>query len=60
MHYVCFQFCLELYSPQGKMIKACKTETDGKVVMGKHNSYRISAATAEERDEWIKSIRSEP
>ncbi|KAL2101387.1 hypothetical protein ACEWY4_003148 [Coilia grayii] len=52
------QFCLELFSPQGKKIKACKTETDGKVVMGKHQSYRISAATAEERDEWIKSIRA--
>ncbi|XP_041941409.1 cytohesin-3-like isoform X2 [Alosa sapidissima] len=52
------QFCLELSSPQGKKIKACKTETDGKVVMGKHQSYRISASTAEERDEWIKSIRA--
>ncbi|XP_029410966.1 cytohesin-4 isoform X2 [Nannospalax galili] len=53
-------FCLELYSPsfRGQKIKACKTDGDGKVVEGKHQSYRISAASAEERDQWIEAIRA--
>ncbi|XP_023698463.2 cytohesin-3-like isoform X2 [Paramormyrops kingsleyae] len=53
-------YCLELYNPnsRGQKIKACKTETDGRVVEGKHQSYMISAATAEERDDWIESIRA--
>lgn len=53
------QFCLELYNPscRGQKIKACKTDGDGKVVEGKHESYRISAANAEERDQWIEAIR---
>ncbi|KAJ8263904.1 hypothetical protein GJAV_G00142910 [Gymnothorax javanicus] len=60
---VCCQrkpYCLELYNPnsKGQKIKACKTETDGRVVEGKHQSYMISAATAEERDHWIQSIRA--
>uniref|UniRef100_A0AAY5K1C9 Cytohesin 4a n=1 Tax=Esox lucius TaxID=8010 RepID=A0AAY5K1C9_ESOLU len=53
------QYCLEIYNPRGQKIKACKTKNGGKVVEGKHQSYRISAATAEERDEWIRSIRSD-
>ncbi|KAJ8283610.1 hypothetical protein COCON_G00024600 [Conger conger] len=54
------QYCLELYNPnsKGQKIKACKTETDGRVVEGKHQSYMISAATAEDRDNWIQSIRA--
>ncbi|XP_051571908.1 cytohesin-3-like isoform X2 [Myxocyprinus asiaticus] len=54
------QFCLELFSPhrKGEMIKACKTETDGRVVMGKHQSYRLSAASVEEQTEWIQAIRA--
>ncbi|KAG7491461.1 hypothetical protein MATL_G00003910 [Megalops atlanticus] len=53
-------YCLELYNPnsKGQRIKACKTETDGRVVEGKHQSYMISASTAEERDNWIQSIRA--
>ncbi|KAB0404451.1 hypothetical protein E2I00_018385 [Balaenoptera physalus] len=53
-------FCLELYNPscRGQKIKACKTDGDGKVVEGKHESYRISASSAEERDQWIKAIRA--
>uniref|UniRef100_A0A8D1AW76 Cytohesin 4 n=2 Tax=Sus scrofa TaxID=9823 RepID=A0A8D1AW76_PIG len=53
-------FCLELYNPscRGQKIKACKTDGDGKVVEGKHESYRISAASAEERDQWIQAIRA--
>uniref|UniRef100_A0A8C9JWE2 Cytohesin 4 n=1 Tax=Panthera tigris altaica TaxID=74533 RepID=A0A8C9JWE2_PANTA len=54
------QFCLELYNPscRGQKIKACKTDGEGKVVEGKHESYRISASSAEERDQWIKAIRA--
>uniref|UniRef100_F6TAR2 Cytohesin 4 n=1 Tax=Monodelphis domestica TaxID=13616 RepID=F6TAR2_MONDO len=53
-------YCLELYNPncKGQKIKACKTDGDGKVVEGKHQSYRISASSPEERDEWIKAIRA--
>ncbi|XP_058875074.1 cytohesin-4-like [Acipenser ruthenus] len=52
--------CLELFNPnsRGQKIKACKTETDGRVVEGKHQSYKISASSAEEREQWIKSIRA--
>ncbi|XP_066519486.1 cytohesin 4b [Hoplias malabaricus] len=53
-------YCLELYNPnsKGQKIKACKTETDGRVVEGKHQSYMICASSAEERDDWIESIRA--
>lgn len=39
------------------MIKACKTEADGRVVEGNHTFYRISAPTAEEKEEWMNSIK---
>lgn len=52
------QYCLELYNPKGQKIKACKTENKGKVVQGKHQSYKLSAASAEERDSWIDAIRA--
>lgn len=53
------QYCLELcnLNSPGQKIKACKTETDGRVVEGKHQSYTICAASAEERDSWIEAIR---
>ncbi|XP_037107601.1 cytohesin 4b isoform X1 [Syngnathus acus] len=53
-------YCLELYNPnsRGQKIKACKTETDGRVVEGKHQSYAICAASAGERDSWIHAIRA--
>ncbi|KAM9481964.1 cytohesin 4b [Clarias gariepinus] len=53
-------YCLELYNPnsKGHKIKACKTDTDGRVVEGKHQSYMICASTAEERDDWIEAIRA--
>lgn len=56
---MCFQNCFELYNPnhKGQVIKACKTEADGRVVEGNHVVYRISAPTAEEKEEWIKSIK---
>ncbi|MBN3321915.1 CYH2 protein, partial [Atractosteus spatula] len=52
--------CFELYIPnnRGQLIKACKTEADGRVVEGNHMVYRISAPTPEEKDEWIHSINS--
>uniref|UniRef100_A0A8C6M3X3 Cytohesin 3 n=1 Tax=Nothobranchius furzeri TaxID=105023 RepID=A0A8C6M3X3_NOTFU len=51
--------CFELYNPshKGQVIKACKTEADGRVVEGNHVVYRISAPTQEEKEEWIKSIK---
>lgn len=39
------------------MIKACKTEADGRVVEGNHTVYRISAPAPEEKEEWIKCIK---
>uniref|UniRef100_UPI003AAB30B3 cytohesin-1-like isoform X2 n=1 Tax=Centroberyx gerrardi TaxID=166262 RepID=UPI003AAB30B3 len=52
------QYCLELYNAKGQKIKACKTENKGKVVEGKHQSYKLSAASADERDDWIGAIRA--
>nr|XP_060505799.1 cytohesin-2 [Panthera onca] len=54
------QNCFELYIPnnKGQLIKACKTEADGRVVEGNHVVYRISAPTPEEKEEWIKSIQA--
>lgn len=53
------QNCFELFIPDNKdqVIKACKTEADGRVVEGNHTFYRISAPTTEEKEEWIKSIK---
>jgi cytohesin len=54
------QYCFELYSAAGhsEVIKACKTDADGKVIEGRHTVYRMSAATAEEKDEWLKGIKT--
>ncbi|TRY66290.1 hypothetical protein DNTS_023462, partial [Danionella cerebrum] len=51
--------CFELFisDSRDRVIKACKTEADGRVVEGNHTFYRISAPTQEEKDEWINSIR---
>ena len=54
------KYCLEIYNPEGQKIKACKTETRGRVVEGKHQSYRMRAASAGDRDHWIQAIRSGP
>ncbi|XP_036004613.1 cytohesin-4 [Fundulus heteroclitus] len=51
-------YCLELYNPKGQKIKACKTENKGRVVQGKHQSYKLNAASVEERDDWIDAIRA--
>lgn len=51
------QHCFELHSATGSdFIKACKTDKDGRVVEGKHSVYKMSAATAEEKDDWIRCI----
>uniref|UniRef100_A0A673LRX3 Cytohesin-1-like n=1 Tax=Sinocyclocheilus rhinocerous TaxID=307959 RepID=A0A673LRX3_9TELE len=52
--------CFELFIPDNKdqVIKACKTEADGRVVEGNHTFYRISAPTVEEKDEWMNSIKA--
>lgn len=49
----------ELYSAlgSGEVIKACKTEADGKVNEGRHTYYRMSASSKEEKEQWITSIR---
>lgn len=50
--------CFELYATGGNdFIKACKTDSEGKVVEGKHTVYRMSAAELGEKDEWIACIR---
>ncbi|KAJ1526766.1 hypothetical protein ONE63_008341 [Megalurothrips usitatus] len=49
--------CFELYATGSEFIKACKTDSEGKVVEGKHTVYRMSAATTEEKEEWIKCLR---
>ncbi|XP_064478081.1 cytohesin-1-like isoform X2 [Ornithodoros turicata] len=49
--------CFELYSVGSDLIKACKTDSEGKVVEGKHSVYRMSAATSEEKEQWIHCLR---
>lgn len=53
------QNCFELFNAncKGQKIKACKTDGDGRVVEGKHQSYKISAASQEDRDLWIEAIQ---
>ncbi|CAG7634768.1 unnamed protein product [Allacma fusca] len=50
--------CFEIYSSIGQIIKACKTEPDGRVVEGKHSVYRMSAGTKEDRDSWVECLNS--
>uniref|UniRef100_T2M6C3 Cytohesin-2 n=1 Tax=Hydra vulgaris TaxID=6087 RepID=T2M6C3_HYDVU len=52
------KYCFEIFASGGSIIKACKTESDGKVVSGHHDIYRICASSNEERDDWIKSIKN--
>ena len=50
----------ELYLPEDALvqtIKAAKTDSEGRVVEGKHTTYRMSAPTATDKDDWIKNIR---
>jgi len=53
------KFCFEIYAPNsGSVIKACKTDSDGKVVVGHHDSYKICAPSKEERDSWMNDIKN--
>ncbi|XP_019641930.1 PREDICTED: cytohesin-1-like [Branchiostoma belcheri] len=52
--------CFELYPSEANskaVIKACKTDSEGKVVEGRHLTYRLSAATQDEKQEWIEAIK---
>jgi len=40
------------------VIKACKTDQDGRVYEGRHTTYRMYSATEDEREEWIKAIHT--
>ena len=49
--------CFELIATGGAdFIKACKTDSDGRVVEGKHSVYRMSANTEEDKQEWIRRL----
>lgn len=49
--------CFELYPSSGTVkIKACKTADDGRVIEGTHSVYRMSAASPEDNQEWMKCI----
>lgn len=43
---------------RGTTIKACKTVSDGRVVVGHHANYRIQAETQQEKEEWMKRINA--
>ncbi len=51
------QYCFEIYSTTSDKIKACKHDSEGRVIEGKHTVYRMSSATAEDKNDWIKCIR---
>lgn len=49
--------CFELFASGGAdFIKACKTDSEGKVVEGKHTVYRMSASTEEEKQDWMNRL----
>ncbi|XP_067928012.1 cytohesin-1-like [Watersipora subatra] len=51
--------CFELFGLNAEVIKACKTDKKtGKVIEGRHNVYKMSAATGKEMDDWMRSINS--
>ena len=54
----CFEICLTEKLRRGTLIKACKTNADGKVVVGHHLHYRIQASSEQEMGEWMKRIRA--
>lgn len=53
----CFEICMSEKIRHGT-IKACKTNADGKVVVGHHMNYRIQATSAREMEEWMKRIQA--
>jgi cytohesin len=49
----------ELFSAgSSEIIKACKVDSDGKVIEGRHNVYRMAASSVNEKDDWINCIRT--
>jgi len=50
------KFTLEIYS-EDKVIKSAKTDSGGRMVSGNHGHYRIQAASVEEMQSWMESIR---
>lgn len=50
--------CFELYSVSNDVIKACKTDAEGKVIEGKHSVYRLASSTSDEKNEWTQAIRN--
>lgn len=51
--------CFELYTSDNReVIKAAKMDADGRVVEGRHMTYRMSAGSAEEKEDWMKAIRA--
>ena len=38
------------------VVKGCKLDKTGAVVMGNHKVYRMSAASQEERDSWVSCL----
>jgi cytohesin len=51
------KFSFEIFAKNAEFIKACKTDSDGRVVEGKHAVYRMSAGSEEERVEWVKCLK---
>lgn len=52
--------CFELYASGGAdFIKACKTDSEGKVVEGKHTVYRMSAGSEDEKVTIFTKILSQ-
>lgn len=52
------QHCFEIHSNGNDFIKACKTDSDGKVVEGKHMVYKMNASSLDDQDDWIRSIKA--
>jgi cytohesin len=50
-------YSFEIYSNTSDVIKACKTDSDGRLVEGKHTTYRMAASCAEEMNSWINAIQ---
>ncbi|KAH7724491.1 cytohesin-3 [Aphelenchoides avenae] len=51
------QFVFEIYSDSAEVIKACKTDSDGRLVEGNHTTYRLAATSAEEMNAWSNAIQ---
>uniref|UniRef100_A0A914DBR4 PH domain-containing protein n=1 Tax=Acrobeloides nanus TaxID=290746 RepID=A0A914DBR4_9BILA len=51
------QHTFELYSSSTDVIKACKTDSDGRLVEGRHAVYRLAASNSDEMHSWINAIQ---